>query len=89
MTCWGDSSTLIHWLTLDTLTSRGAPRSVRLSSCPWPVYLRSPNQATMPQDQRTELNRKRKAAKKLAEWKEAAANAPAGKRPAKKAAKKG
>jgi hypothetical protein len=43
----------------------------------------------MPQDQRTELNRKRKAAKKLAEWKEAAANAPAGKRPAKKAAKRG
>lgn len=43
---------------------------------------------TMPQDQRTQLNRKRKAAKKLAEWKEGAATAPKGKRAPKKAAKK-
>jgi hypothetical protein len=42
----------------------------------------------MPQDQRTELNRKRKAAKKLAEWKEAGAKAPKAKRPAKKSTKK-
>lgn len=42
----------------------------------------------MPQDQRTQLNRKRKATKKLAERKAAAADAPKGKRATKKAAKK-
>ncbi len=47
-----------------------------------------PKFITMPQDQRTQLNRKRKAAKKLAQLKEAAAKAPAGKRAAKQSAKK-
>ncbi len=42
--------------------------------------------ATMPQDQRTEANRKRKAAKKLADWKEAG-NAGKGKQ-VRKAGKK-
>ncbi len=53
-----------------------------------PPTFRRENQPKMPQDQRTELNRKRKAAKKLAEWKEAAVSAPKSKRGPKKAAKK-
>ncbi len=41
----------------------------------------------MPQDQRTEAIRKRKATKKLAEWKEKADKAPKDGRAGKKAAK--
>lgn len=42
----------------------------------------------MPQDQRTQLIRKRKAAQKLADWREKNANAPEVKQRAGKAAKK-